>query len=149
MFTEDESTAVTLTGVQISTEGNMPQIIVTADGPTEDGKPPIMFRERVTVSDFESKHFTAQLAERLGWAVGDADELERRAARTAERRRIRHLAPDAELEADELEAADRELEAADRELEAADRELEAADREVEAAEPEYAGVSAGAARPAS
>jgi hypothetical protein len=111
----------------------MPQIIVTADGPSEDGTPPIMFRERVSVSDFESEHFTAQLAERLGWAVGDADELERRAARTAERRRIRHLAPDAELEADELEAA----------------ELEAADREVEAAKPEFAGVSAGSARPAS
>jgi hypothetical protein len=67
----------------------MPQIIVTADGPAEDGQPPIMFRERVNVSDFESQHFRAQLAERLGWAVGDADELERRSARSAERQPMR------------------------------------------------------------
>ena len=51
----------------------MPQIIVIADTPAEDGDPPIMFRERVSVSDFESQHFATQLVERLGWAVGDAD----------------------------------------------------------------------------
>jgi hypothetical protein len=33
--------------------------------------------ERVTVSDFESGHFQAQLVERLGWAVGDAKEAQR------------------------------------------------------------------------
>lgn len=73
----------------------MPQIIVTANWPAEDGEPPIMFRERVSVSDFESQHFTAQLAERLGWAVGDADDFERRCARNAERRRMRHRQADA------------------------------------------------------
>jgi hypothetical protein len=106
----------------------MPQIIVTADGPTEDGRPPIMFRERVSVSDFESQHFTAQLAERLGWAVGDADEFERRSARNAERRRIRHLAAEAGLEAPEPGAA----------------ESDAAEPE-----PELAGVSGARVRPAS
>jgi hypothetical protein len=35
-----------------------------------------MFTERVTVSDFESGHFQAQLVERLGWAVGDAAAVE-------------------------------------------------------------------------
>ena len=35
-----------------------------------------MFTERVSVSDFERDHFPAQLVERLGWAVGDADAVE-------------------------------------------------------------------------
>ena len=49
----------------------MPQIIVTADRPTDDGNRPVMFRERVNVRDFESGHFQAQLVERLGgqWAT--------------------------------------------------------------------------------
>lgn len=55
----------------------MPQIIVTADHPTDDGQPPVMLRERVSVSDLESPHFRTQLAERLAWAVGDADEVDR------------------------------------------------------------------------
>jgi hypothetical protein len=50
----------------------MPHIIVTAD--QEEA---VMLRERVSVADFESEHFAAQLVERLGWAVGDADEAER------------------------------------------------------------------------
>ena len=65
----------------------MPQIIVTADTQAEDGQPPIMFRERVSVSDFESAHFAAQLIERLGWAVGDADEVNRRTEPRLARRR--------------------------------------------------------------
>jgi hypothetical protein len=36
-----------------------------------------MLRERVNVADFESQHFAAQLVERLGWAVEDADKVER------------------------------------------------------------------------
>ena len=55
----------------------MPQIIVIADRPAEDGEPPIMFRERVSVSDFDSQHFATQFIERLGWAVGDADHADR------------------------------------------------------------------------
>jgi hypothetical protein len=50
----------------------MPQIIVTADKPADGAEPPVMFRERVNVCDFESDHFATQLVERLGWAVGDA-----------------------------------------------------------------------------
>jgi hypothetical protein len=53
----------------------MPHIIVTADR-EEDA---VMLRERVNVADFESKHFAAQLVERLGWAVEDAVEAEREA----------------------------------------------------------------------
>jgi hypothetical protein len=54
----------------------MPQIIVTADKLPDGREPPVMFRERVNVRDFESDHFAAQLVERLGWAVGDADAVD-------------------------------------------------------------------------
>lgn len=73
----------------------MPQIIVTADRLSEDVEPPILFRERVSVSDFESDHFAAQLVERLGWAVGDADEVNRRSRLKAEQRRTRQRVIDA------------------------------------------------------
>jgi hypothetical protein len=55
----------------------MPQIIVTADRSDEQGQSPVMLRERVNLSDFESDHFATQLVERLGWAVSDALEIER------------------------------------------------------------------------
>jgi hypothetical protein len=73
----------------------MPQIIVVADKLSEDAEPPIMFRERVSVSDFESEHFAAQLVERLGWAVGDADELHRGSRLKAAQRRSRQRVIDA------------------------------------------------------
>lgn len=73
----------------------MPQIIVTADKLADDTDPPIMFRERVSVSDFESEHFGAQLVERLGWAVGDADEVNRRSRAEGEHRRARQRVIDA------------------------------------------------------
>lgn len=73
----------------------MPQIIVTADRPADGSEPAIMFQERVGVGDFESPHFTAQLVERLGWAVGDADELNRRSMRWAAPGRARQRAIDA------------------------------------------------------
>jgi hypothetical protein len=52
----------------------MPQIIVVADTPGEGAQ--VLFRERVTRQDFDSGHFATQLAERLGWAVGDAHAVE-------------------------------------------------------------------------
>lgn len=57
----------------------MPQLLIVTDLPEAGGK--VVYRERVVASDFESRHFTGQLAERVGWAVRDADEL---AAREAE-----------------------------------------------------------------
>lgn len=50
----------------------MPQINVTAEGPNDV----VLLSERVNLADFESEHFRAQLVERLGWAVGDADTAE-------------------------------------------------------------------------
>jgi hypothetical protein len=54
----------------------MPEILVITRG-NEGVDPAILLRERVTMSDFESDHFCGQLVERVGWAVVDADELER------------------------------------------------------------------------
>jgi hypothetical protein len=62
----------------------MPQIIVIADTPGETDAAQVMFRERVTKRDFDSGHFATQLAERLGWAVGDAHAVEH----SAQARRI-------------------------------------------------------------
>jgi len=77
MFTGAEGETATLEQRKAISKGReMPQIIVTADNPRTDGERAVMFTERVSVSDFESDHFQAQLVERLGWAVGDADELE-------------------------------------------------------------------------
>ena len=54
----------------------MPQIIVIAGGGgAENGI--VMLRERVNATDFESDRFTANLLERLGWAVEDATAAER------------------------------------------------------------------------
>jgi hypothetical protein len=52
----------------------MPQIIVTADGGRDNTT--VMWRERITIADLQSGHFARQLLERLGWAVGDAQERE-------------------------------------------------------------------------
>jgi hypothetical protein len=59
----------------------MPQILVVADAP-EAAESEIVYRERIVPSDLESDHFSAQLVERVGWAVSDADELEQRDPRT-------------------------------------------------------------------
>jgi hypothetical protein len=58
-------------------EESMPQIIVTADRGAAFVEGAVTLRERVSVADFESQHFATQLVERLGWAVGDAHEVER------------------------------------------------------------------------
>ncbi len=55
----------------------MPQILVVADAP-EASESEVVYRERIALTDLESDHFSAQLVERVGWAVHDADELEHR-----------------------------------------------------------------------
>jgi hypothetical protein len=61
----------------------MPQILVVAD--RRDDEHDVVYRERLSLSDFDSEHFSSQLAERVGWAVGDADRLEQ-SERIARRR---------------------------------------------------------------
>ena len=55
----------------------MPRILVTTDGSDEREKA-VVLQERVVPSDLESDHFSAQLVERVGWALSDADEIEHR-----------------------------------------------------------------------
>jgi hypothetical protein len=55
----------------------MPQILVVADR-SEKSDNPVVYRERVSLSDLESDHFSGQLVERVGWAMLDAEEVERR-----------------------------------------------------------------------
>ncbi len=55
----------------------MPQIIVTADRPTDHAETAVMLRERISSSDFESATFAMRLVERLGWAIDDAHAVER------------------------------------------------------------------------
>lgn len=58
----------------------MPEIIVTTLANDSSGEA-VTLRERVNVSDFQSAHFAAQLVERLGWAVSDANQAEQRLRR--------------------------------------------------------------------
>ena len=55
----------------------MPRILVTTDGPN-GREMAVVLQERVLPSDLESDHFSAQLVERVGWALVDADEIEHR-----------------------------------------------------------------------
>lgn len=57
----------------------MPQILVVTDSPQSAGE--VVYKERIATTDLESAHFSGQLVERVGWALRDADELERQAAR--------------------------------------------------------------------
>lgn len=52
----------------------MPQVLVVAD--SNDNAGAVVYRERVSRSDLESHHFSDQLVERIGWALGDASTLE-------------------------------------------------------------------------
>ncbi len=54
----------------------MPQILVVTDLQEDDTDSTVVYRERISLSDLESDHFSGQLVERVGWAVLDADELE-------------------------------------------------------------------------
>jgi hypothetical protein len=53
----------------------MPHILVTAETIDGQGRT-VMFTERVTIDDFDSRHFQHQLVERLSWAVDDAQAIE-------------------------------------------------------------------------
>ena len=54
----------------------MPRIIVMSD-PSIEREGAVTLDERVTSANLRSGHDSAQLIERVGWAVHDADEVER------------------------------------------------------------------------
>lgn len=56
---------------------HMPRIIVEAG---EDESPTVTLHEWIVPSQMESDWFSAQLLERVTWAVNDAAELEREPA---------------------------------------------------------------------
>jgi hypothetical protein len=62
----------------------MPQILVVTDV-QEDTANSVVYRERISLSDLESDHFSGQLVERVGWAVLDADEIEHSDDREADK----------------------------------------------------------------
>ena len=47
----------------------MPQILIVTDSPEETPRT-VVYRERIAPSDFESTHFTGQLAERVSLGSG-------------------------------------------------------------------------------
>lgn len=51
----------------------MPQVIITTDGPGASE----VHRERISSVDVGSENASRRLAERIGWAVRDADEIGR------------------------------------------------------------------------
>jgi hypothetical protein len=59
-------------------EVSMPQLLVVTDLPERGGQ--VVYRERIASTDLDSRHFSDQLVERVGWALRDADELSRREA---------------------------------------------------------------------
>jgi len=68
----------------------MPQILVLTDL-SGDAESTVVYSERISPADFDSAHFSGQLAERVGWAVEDADRFEREAAEEVIRLRSRRI----------------------------------------------------------
>jgi hypothetical protein len=54
----------------------MARIIVTTD-PTTDQAAPVLLDESVYSRDLDENHNAAQLIERLGWAINDAESRQR------------------------------------------------------------------------
>jgi hypothetical protein len=65
-------------GAPLIIEGgtSMPRIRITTE-PRAADEISVLLDERICVSDLSSPHFSAQLLERIGWAVSDADDSER------------------------------------------------------------------------
>ena len=65
----------------------MPSVIVVAESDTDDPSAfshdlrSFQLKERVTSSDLSDPHVAAQLIERIGWALSDAEDAERAASR--------------------------------------------------------------------
>lgn len=58
----------------------MPRICITTNAMgAADGA--VLLDERIAASDLDSDHFAAALVERIGWALADADDAERRKKR--------------------------------------------------------------------
>jgi hypothetical protein len=56
----------------------MPRMLVTTERLDRSGGE-VLLDERVSASDLVSDHFAAQLVERIGWALADAESAEQNA----------------------------------------------------------------------
>ena len=56
----------------------MPSILIVPDNGSDDVVTRFKLRERVTAGDLQDAHICAQLLERIGWAVEDAEREEER-----------------------------------------------------------------------
>jgi hypothetical protein len=61
---------------RIDQGGEMPQILVVTDTKNET-ETTVVYRERIALTDLDSDNFSGHLIERVGWAMLDADTLER------------------------------------------------------------------------
>ena len=57
----------------------MPRILVATE-PTEKPDAGVMLDEHIATSDLASDHFAAQLIQRIGWALVDAENTEHQPA---------------------------------------------------------------------
>ena len=63
----------------------MPSVIIVAETDTDEpskfkhDRRAFQLKERVTASDLSDPHVAAQLIERIGWALADAEDAERAA----------------------------------------------------------------------
>ena len=55
----------------------MPRMLVTTES-TDRATAAVLLDEHVATGDLTSSHFAAQLVERIGWALADAEQAERR-----------------------------------------------------------------------
>ena len=55
----------------------MPRMIVTTETPDRSDRE-VLMDEQVATTDLASDHFAAQLVERIGWALSDAETVEHR-----------------------------------------------------------------------
>jgi hypothetical protein len=66
----------------------VPSVIVVAESETDEssatshGRRSFQLKERVTSSDLSDPHLAAQLIQRIGWALADAEDAERAASRS-------------------------------------------------------------------
>ena len=58
----------------------MPRIVVTTEPEVPESDSSVLLNERIATADLDSDHFAAQLIERIGWALLDADGAERQLA---------------------------------------------------------------------
>ena len=58
----------------------MPRIVVTTEPRLPSNGNSVLLDERIVTADLDSDHFAAQLIERIGWALLDADGAERNPA---------------------------------------------------------------------